>query len=68
MENRIEGTVKFYNETKGYGFISVPQGKDIFVHATQLANIGGLLYEGQMVSFEAREGKKGVEAVKVEIV
>ena len=64
------GTVKFYNETKGYGFISPDGGgKDVFVHATALERAGlrGLV-EGQKVSFETetdrRSGKLAVSKIE----
>ncbi|HYF55097.1 MAG TPA: cold-shock protein [Salinarimonas sp.] len=65
------GTVKFYNETKGYGFIQPEDGgKDVFVHATALerAGIRGLA-EGQRVRFETevdrRSGKPAVSAIEL---
>ena len=65
------GTVKFYNETKGYGFISPDDGgKDVFVHATALERAGlrGLV-EGQKVTFETevdrRSGKPAVSKLEV---
>lgn len=57
------GTVKFFNETKGFGFIKNEQGKDFFVHVSVLK--GGRLSEGERVEFETREGKKGMEAFNV---
>ena len=57
------GTVKFFNETKGFGFIKNEQGKDFFVHVSVLK--GGRLTEGERVEFETREGKKGMEAFNV---
>ncbi|MFM1813908.1 MAG: hypothetical protein RLZ98_603 [Pseudomonadota bacterium] len=66
------GTVKFYNSTKGFGFIEPTDGgKDVFVHATALerAGISGLS-EGQKVSFEAtqdsRTGKIAVSTIEIE--
>jgi CspA family cold shock protein len=56
----ITGTVKFYNETKGYGFIAPDDGsKDVFVHATALerAGIRGLA-EGQKVSFDTEQDRR----------
>lgn len=65
------GTVKFYNETKGYGFIQPDDGsKDVFVHATALERCGvSTLTEGQKVSFEtdvdARSGKPAVSQLEL---
>lgn len=61
------GTVKWFNEQKGYGFI-VPDdgGKDLFVHASNIAMEGWkTLQEGQAVAFEVGEGRKGPEAKEV---
>ena len=54
------GTVKFYNETKGFGFIAPDDGgKDVFVHATALERAGmRSLTEGQKVSFDAQEDRR----------
>ncbi len=58
------GTVKFFNESKGFGFITPEAGgKDLFVHSSEIVN--GPLYENDSVSFEIGEGKKGPCAVKV---
>jgi cold shock protein len=57
------GTVKFYNEAKGFGFITGTDGKDYFVHVSTLN--GATLVEGARVEFETRQGKKGVEAYNV---
>ena len=61
-----KGTVKWFNNQKGYGFISDESGKDVFVHYTGL-NMDGFktLDEGQAVEFEATEGEKGPQAVNV---
>ena len=61
------GTVKWFNDTKGYGFIAPDEGgKDVFVHHTNIAGSGfKSLTEGSKVSFEQRDGTKGVEAYDV---
>jgi len=60
----MTGTVKFYNESKGYGFITNDEtGKDIFVHATALNGL--TLNEGDKVTYEEEEGRKGIVAGQV---
>ena len=67
MANKIKGTVKFFNDSKGFGFITPENGeKDVFVHVTQLDGVGGYLQEGQPVMFESVQGKKGQEARNLE--
>jgi len=58
------GTVKFYNETKGFGFIKEDDGNEIFVHATGLED---KIRQNDKVVFETQETKKGINAVKVRI-
>jgi len=61
-----EGTVKFFNESKGYGFITPTDGgKDIFVHANGLIDD---IREGDKVRYSTEEGRKGLNAVEVERV
>lgn len=61
-----KGTVKWFNNQKGYGFISDENGKDVFVHYSGL-NMEGYksLEEGQAVEFEIFDGEKGPQAVNV---
>jgi CspA family cold shock protein len=60
------GTVKFFNESKGYGFITPDDGsKDIFVHVNGLNDD---IREGDKVTFETEEGRKGLNAVEVSLV
>ena len=60
------GTVKFFNNEKGYGFISRPDGGDVFVHFSNISGTGfRSLQEGQAVEFEIGQGRKGQEAVNV---
>ena len=60
------GTVKFFNNEKGYGFISQEGGEDIFVHYSNIAGDGHKsLDEGQAVEFEVGPGRKGDEALNV---
>ena len=61
-----EGTVKWFNARKGYGFIATPEGKDIFVHYASISGDGyKTLVEGDPVSFEVVEGEKGLRAENV---
>jgi cold shock protein len=60
------GTVKFFNETKGFGFISEEgSGKDHFVHISGLIDE---IREGDNVEYELQEGKKGLNAVQVRVI
>ncbi len=61
-----EGTVKWFNERKGFGFIEQDGGGDIFVHYSAIASSGfKTLTEGQRVSFDVEQGKKGPAAGNV---
>jgi CspA family cold shock protein len=64
------GTVKWFNDAKGYGFITPDAGgKDVFVHFSQIGGSGfKSLAEGARVDYEEREGQKGPEATNVSIV
>ena len=60
------GTVKWFNEKKGYGFISQEGGPDVFVHFSSIEDEGfKTLKEGESVEFEVEEDVKGMKAVKV---
>ena len=60
------GRVKWFNETKGYGFIEHHGGNDLFVHFRDIQEIGfRTLHEGDVVRFEVQEGDKGLQAVNV---
>jgi CspA family cold shock protein len=62
----IEGTVKWFNESKGFGFISREDGDDVFVHYSSISGSGfKSLLEGDSVSFEIEEGSKGPKALNV---
>ena len=61
-----QGTVKWFNESKGYGFITVDDGKDVFVHYSAIQGDGfKTLNEGQKVSFDIVNGEKGPQAANV---
>lgn len=61
----VEGTVKFYNEMKNFGFIAGDDGKEYFVHSSGLKE-GTTLREGDKVKFEVVQGEKGPKAEQVE--
>lgn len=69
MSNRIVGTVKWFNGSKGYGFIAREGGDDVFVHFSAIQGDGFKnLEEGQKVEFEVERGPKGLQASKVSVV
>lgn len=63
----MEGTVKFFNDEKGFGFITVEDDKDYFVHQSGLEE-GVVLNDGDSVEFEVEEGERGPKAVNVKKV
>lgn len=64
-----QGTVKFFNSEKGYGFISRTDGDDVFVHYSNIDGSGYRnLEEGQTVEFEVGPGRKGDEALNVKVI
>ncbi len=64
-----QGTVKWFNASKGFGFIGRESGEDVFVHFSAIQGDGyRSLQEGESVNFEVREGPKGLQAENVERV
>ena len=65
----MEGTVKWFNDAKGYGFITSDEGSDVFVHHSAI-QISGFrnLHEGQRVEFDVEQGPKGPRAANVRVV
>ena len=69
MSERIQGTVKWFNSTKGFGFISRDNAPDVFVHYSAIQS-GGYrsLEEGQKVEFTVEQGPKGLQASNVVVI
>jgi CspA family cold shock protein len=66
MAERIQGVVKWFNGTKGYGFLQQPDGPDVFVHYSAIEGSGFRnLEEGERVEFSVVEGPKGLQASNV---
>ncbi|HEX2619779.1 MAG TPA: cold-shock protein [Phototrophicaceae bacterium] len=69
MSKRVQGTVKWFNGEKGYGFITPESGSDLFVHYSEIQASGfRTLNEGDKVEFEITEGKKGKQASAVVVI
>jgi CspA family cold shock protein len=66
MSDKVNGTVKWFNESKGYGFISQESGPDVFAHFSAIATSGfKTLVEGQQVEFDVTQGAKGPQAENI---
>ncbi|ALZ75242.1 cold-shock protein [Rheinheimera sp. F8] len=69
MSNTTTGTVKWFNETKGFGFIEQASGPDVFAHFSEIASTGfKTLQEGQRVQFTVTQGQKGPQAEKIVVL
>jgi len=69
MSERVTGTVKWFNDDKGFGFIERDGGEDVFVHFSSVRGDGfKSLYEGQKVEFSLGQGQKGPQALDVSVV
>ncbi|CAD5108632.1 cold-shock protein [Zestomonas carbonaria] len=69
MSDRQTGTVKWFNDEKGFGFITPESGPDLFVHYRSIQSTGfKSLQEGQKVSFVAVKGQKGMQADDVQVI
>jgi len=65
----MQGNVKWFNELKGYGFITAEDGNDYFVHFSGIKSEGfKTLKEGQKVKFELENGERGKQAVNVDVI
>ena len=66
MSERVQGTVKWFNATKGYGFIEREEGEDVFVHYSSIQSEGyRTLNQGQQGEFTIEQGPKGLQASNV---
>ena len=66
MSNTVKGTVKWFNESKGFGFIEQEVGDDVFAHFSAIASEGfKTLAEGQQVTFSVTQGPKGPQAENI---
>lgn len=66
MSNKLKGTVKWFNESKGFGFIEQESGPDVFAHFSAIVSTGfKTLIEGQRVEFNVTQGQKGLQAENI---
>ena len=67
MSNTVNGTVKWFNDSKGFGFIEQQSGPDVFAHFSAITNSSGFktLAEGQQVEFTVTQGPKGPQAENI---
>ncbi|SFB81534.1 cold-shock protein [Pseudoalteromonas denitrificans] len=69
MSNTTTGTVKWFNESKGFGFIEQENGPDVFAHFSAIESTGfKTLAEGQRVQFVVTQGQKGPQAEKITVI
>ena len=69
MSNTVTGTVKWFNETKGFGFIEQSSGPDVFAHYSAISSSGfKTLAEGQQVQFTVTTGPKGPQAENIQVI
>ncbi|AIW16619.1 cold-shock protein [Vibrio europaeus] len=69
MSNTVTGTVKWFNETKGFGFIQQENGPDVFAHFSAITGDGfRTLVEGQKVEFVVSQGQKGPQAEQIKVL
>jgi len=69
MSNTVKGTVKWFNETKGFGFIEQKSGPDVFAHFSAVVSTGfKTLVEGQAVEFVVKSGLKGPQAENIVVL
>ena len=69
MSNTTTGTVKWFNEDKGFGFIEQASGPDVFAHFSEIASTGfKTLQEGQRVQFTVSAGQKGPQASQISVM
>lgn len=69
MSDRVSGTVKWFNESKGFGFIAQQSGPDVFAHFSAISGSGfKTLAEGQKVEFTITQGQKGPQAENIVVL